>query len=186
MADFTKKAIRETFLALLEEHPLSSITVKVLVETCGINRNTFYYHYRDLPDLIEEIINDESEMIIREYPSVNTIVECFDALTAFASHRKRAIMHIYSSMSREVFERNLMHLSEYFIRSYLDTVVPEEMLPSADRQTIIGYFKCVGFGLIIDWLNNGMTEEYVRSVRRIFLMKKDFALEIAEILRDQV
>ena len=47
MANFTQKAIKETFIALLEEHPLSDITVKNIVETCGINRNSFYYHFQD-------------------------------------------------------------------------------------------------------------------------------------------
>ena len=80
---------------MLEERPLSNITVKDIVEKCGINRNSFYYHYQDIPALIEEIVKEEAEQILEKYPSVSTIVECFDALIEFASHRKRAIMHIY-------------------------------------------------------------------------------------------
>ena len=64
MANFTQKAIKETFIALLEEHPLSDITVKNIVETCGINRNSFYYHYQDIPALIEEIVKEQAETII--------------------------------------------------------------------------------------------------------------------------
>lgn len=43
MAQFTKQAIINSFLKLLEETPLDKITVKDIVEDCGINRNTFYY-----------------------------------------------------------------------------------------------------------------------------------------------
>ena len=39
MANFTKNAIRSTFISLLEEKPLNQITVKMIVEECGINRN---------------------------------------------------------------------------------------------------------------------------------------------------
>lgn len=186
MANFTQKAIKETFIKLLEERPLSEITIKDIVEICGINRNSFYYHYQDLPSLIEEIVKEEAEAIIHKYPSVNTIVECFDALIEFASHRKRAIMHIYRSMSREVFERNLMELSEYFVHNYVETVFTDKDIPKEDQSTVLTYYKCVGFGLIIDWLNNGMTEEYAQSIRRIFLLKKDLALEIAQKLQGQV
>ena len=56
MPNFTKKAIKETFVALLDERPLNRITVKDIVEACGINRNSFYYHFEDLPALLEEII----------------------------------------------------------------------------------------------------------------------------------
>ena len=45
MASFTRKAIMTVFLNLLDERPLSKITVKDIVDACGINRNTFYYHF---------------------------------------------------------------------------------------------------------------------------------------------
>ena len=53
MSSFTRKAIIEAFVKLLNERPLNKITIKDIVEECGINRNTFYYHFRDVPDLIE-------------------------------------------------------------------------------------------------------------------------------------
>ena len=186
MANFTRKAIKETFLALLEERPLNDITIKDIVEKCGINRNSFYYHYQDLPTLIEEIIKEEAEAIIQKYPSVKTIVECYDAITEFASHRKRPIMHIFSSLSRDVFERNLMTICEYFVRSYIETALAEEEIPPQDKQTVIDYYKCVCFGLTIDWLNNGMKAEQAQSIRRIFLLKKDLAIEVAQQLQGQV
>ncbi|MCR5520506.1 MAG: TetR/AcrR family transcriptional regulator, partial [Lachnospiraceae bacterium] len=51
MANFTKNAIKQTFVTLLEEKPYNEITVKEIVSRCGINRNSFYYHYQDLPTL---------------------------------------------------------------------------------------------------------------------------------------
>ena len=57
MASFTRKAIMESFVTLLNEKPLNKITIKDIVEACGINRNTFYYHFQDVPDLIEAIVN---------------------------------------------------------------------------------------------------------------------------------
>lgn len=52
--------------------------------------------------------------------------------------------------------------------------------------TIIEYYKCVFFGLTIEWLNQGMAEEFAKSVRQVFLIKKNHALEIARLLKDQV
>ena len=60
MPNFTKKAIKETFIELLDERPLNKITVKDIVEDCGINRNSFYYHFEDLPALVEEIVENRS------------------------------------------------------------------------------------------------------------------------------
>lgn len=186
MANFTRKAIRDTFLQLLEEQPLKDITVKTIVERCGINRNSFYYHYTDLPALVEEIIKEEAEAIIRAYPSVTSIVECFDAVVAFAAHRKTSIMHIYHSLNREIFERYLMMLCEYFVKSYVDTALSSTRISEQNKATILNYYKCVCFGLVIDWLSSGMSESYIASIRRIFLLKKDFAGEIAELLQPQL
>lgn len=186
MANFTRKAIKEAFIKLLEQRPLNSITVKDIVEECGINRNSFYYHYQDLPALIEEIVKEEAEDIIRAYPSVTSIVECFDAAAEFASRKRKAIMHIYRSVNREMFERNLMMVCEYFVRRYIDTALTAEEIIAQDKQTIIDYYKCVCFGLIINWLEQGMPESYIQSIRRIFLLKKDLALEVAGLLQNQI
>ena len=48
-------------MKLLNEQPLSKISVRDIVEDCGINRNSFYYHFQDIPSLIEEIIKEEAD-----------------------------------------------------------------------------------------------------------------------------
>ena len=185
MADFTRKAIKETFLSLLEKYPLSEITIKRIVEECKINRNTFYYHYQDLPDLIDEMIKEETERIISKYPTVSTIVECFDAITEFASNKERAIMHIYRSVNREVFERHLMNVCEYFVEKYIDTALKDADIKAIDRKTIISYYKCVCFGLVLEWLNLGMTEEYSKDIRRLLLLRQDQITDFALLLKGQ-
>lgn len=186
MANFTRQAIKDAFTTLLEERPLNDITVKDIVEHCGINRNSFYYHYQDMPSLIEEIIKEDAESIIRSYPSVTTIVEGFDAVIEFASCRRKAIFHIYRSVNRDVFEQKLMQVCEYFVRSYVDTALAQEPISPEDRKTIIDFYKCVCFGLTIDWLDSGMSEDYIKSIRRIFLLKRNLAMEAANLLRNQV
>ena len=76
MAGQTQRAIRETFLTLLDERPLHEITVKLIVERCGINRKTFYNHYRDIPDLMEQILTDEADAIMARYTQVDSFEAC--------------------------------------------------------------------------------------------------------------
>ena len=58
MTSLTKDAIKQSFLKLLNKKPIDKITVKEIVEDCGINRNSFYYHFDDIPSLMEEIFID--------------------------------------------------------------------------------------------------------------------------------
>ena len=70
MANFTKQAIKAAFLELLDEKPLNKISVRDIVERCGINRNSFYYHFQDIPSLLGEIDvykrQEEARRIINE------------------------------------------------------------------------------------------------------------------------
>ena len=59
-----REAIKAAALRLLEERPLREITVKDIVQECGVNRNTFYYHFRDIPALLEDLITDQADRII--------------------------------------------------------------------------------------------------------------------------
>lgn len=53
MANFTKKAILQTFEEMLEHTSFNKITVSDLIAQCGISSNTFYYHYHDIYDLLD-------------------------------------------------------------------------------------------------------------------------------------
>ena len=55
MSKFTKQAIYASFLKFLNEKPLDKITVKDIVDDCGINRKTFYYYFQDMYDLAREM-----------------------------------------------------------------------------------------------------------------------------------
>ena len=59
MTDFTKREIKTRFMELLSEKNLDKITVKELVDACGISRNTFYYHYHDIFEVMEDIFKCE-------------------------------------------------------------------------------------------------------------------------------
>jgi len=84
MTNFTKKAIKDTFIELLNDRPLSQITVKDIVEKCGINRNSFYYHFHDIPSLIEEIVTEEANRIIDKYKTLDSLEMGFNAAIDFA------------------------------------------------------------------------------------------------------
>ena len=75
MASLTRKAIMESFIRLLDERPLNKISVKDIVEDCGINRNTFYYYFTDIPTLVEEIVRDEADRIVLTAEGISSLKE---------------------------------------------------------------------------------------------------------------
>lgn len=172
MPNFTRKAIKESFLKLLSQRPLSQITVKDIVEDCGINRNSFYYHFADLPALLEEIFTERVSALIESHPTIDSVEEGLDAIVEFVMQNKRAIYNIYNSLSRDVFERNLMDVCQYIVTTYVNTLLEGKSVSEEDKAVLMRFHKCTCFGSIIDWLNSGMKNDvsnYFRNICRLHL-----------------
>ena len=167
MLSLTDKAIMESFLKLLDERPLNKITVKDIVEDCGVNRNTFYYHFADIPSLIEAIVKEDAERIVLESGGVDSLQDCLSAALRFTAAHRRAVYHIYSSTGREIIEQYLMDICSYIVGIFIDRASAGMQVPEEDRAAIVQFYKCECFGQIIDWLNHGMNTDMEKQFFRI-------------------
>ena len=167
MASFTEKAIMDSFIKLLNAKPLDKITVKDIVEDCGINRNSFYYHFHDIPSLLGEIITEQTEQLIQAYPSISSLDECFHMAFQFALENKRAVMHIYHSVNRDVFTQSKLKLCEYVVTTYITTAFPDDLISESDRSVVIRFMKCQLLGMCFDWIDRGMTDAAYDDLHRM-------------------
>ena len=180
MANLTERAIKASALKLLNEKPLNQITIKDIVEDCGINRNSFYYHFRDLPSLIEEMVMEQAELLIAEYPSINSLEECLEAAVSFAVNNRRAVMHIYNSVSRDIYEQYLWRVCEHGVTAYIDSILDGRRINDFDREVIINFYKCACFGQILDWQRGGMKSDLKKQFMRLCEIKKGVIEDMAE------
>ena len=172
MAGLTKKAIRNSFVKLLNEKPLSQITIRDIVDDCGVNRNTFYYYFQDLPQLIEMIVDEEADRIMKEYPTIESIEECLEAAISFAMENRRAVMHIYNSVNRDLFEQYQWRVFEHVVTAYVDGILSGRSVQEQDRRLVINYLKCLCFGIVMGWLEKGMKEDIQADFQRICELKQ--------------
>ncbi len=170
MSNFTQKAIIETFSDMLREQPYSKITVKDLVERCGINRNTFYYHFPDLPTLVEEIMKLECDNIIRNSVDIRSPQDFTMIAIDFAKKNRAAAMHIYNSVNRESFEIYLDRICQYTISRYIDYLSDGMNIDTKDKEVIVLFYKCSCTGLILDWLKSGMDENVDDIAKRLLYL----------------
>lgn len=184
MPNFTKRAIKESFLKLLNEQPLTQISVRKIVEECGINRNSFYYHYQDIPALIEEIVMDAANTLIQQHSSIKSIDEGVEAAFRFTLDNKRAILHICNSVNRNIYEQYLMRICEYVVTTYFDTVFEKDIISKSDRDIMILFTKCELFGLFIDWINTGMQDDAIEKLKHLLLLCNGLSSEIIKICKE--
>lgn len=165
MPPFAKREIKNSFIKLLTERPISQITVKDIVEDCGVNRNSFYYHFQDIPSLLEEIIVEMTAKVIENLPEESTFEEKVTAALEEINLNKRMIYHIYGSSNREFYEKQLMKICDYVTRTYICSRDYLEKVTSKDLEFVISYLKCELFGQLIDWLNHDMSYDIVEHSR---------------------
>lgn len=178
MPNFTKRAIKESFWKLLNEQPLTQISVRKIVEECGINRNSFYYHFQDIPSLIEEIVMDAANALIQQYPSITSIDEGVEAAFRFTLDNKKAILHICNSVNRNIYEQYLMRICEYVVTTYFDTVFEKDIVSKSNRDIMILFTKCELFGLSIDWINTGMQDDAIEKLKHLLLLCNGLSSEM--------
>ena len=64
MASSTKQALGSALKQMLAVKPIEKIAVKDLVEICGVNRQTFYYHFDDVYDLLEWVFEEDAKKVL--------------------------------------------------------------------------------------------------------------------------
>ena len=175
MSNFTKEIIIQTLMELLNEKPLAKITVKDIVEKCGVNRNTFYYHFRDIPDVVEFVLKRELDRIIDTHVEIDSVLDCLELVANLLKSNKKAMLHIYRSIQRDVFLEYLDKISIYTVTEYLNKVMENVDVSVDDKRLIIRFYKCMFVGAILDWLDHGMDYDlsfYMNRVVTLFAEKK--------------
>ena len=172
MANFTSEAIREAFLSLLEEKPLKHISVRDIVDRCGVNRNTFYYHYRDIPQLLVSIIRDDADAIIQRYATISSLEECLNATVDFLYKRRRSVLHIYRSVNRDIYESYQWRVCRYAADTYINCVLENHIISDDDKKLLVEYLGCIAFGVINNWLEQGMQKDIRAQIHRLCELKQ--------------
>lgn len=159
MAQFTKKAIVESFVGFLNRKPLDKITVKEIVDECGINRNTFYYHFADIHALLTYVLDAEVERVIAEDIDVKSLEQSFIEAANFALSNRKAVYHIYNSVSREELERYLNGIAAEVVGRLTESLDLDQSVSREDKRLIIHFYRCGLVGVIISWISDGMKED---------------------------
>jgi len=165
----TEEKIVAAFEALLFECPLNRITVKSIVQRAGINRNTFYYYFQDLPDLVAQTVKEQVDRIIRTNRKFGTPMDCIIPLIQFGTTYRRAILNIYHSVQRDSFLAGLNEPALYIVTEYAKIAanLPQPEKWPRELKFLVRYHKCILVGVILDWLDAGMEYDLMAAAHTL-------------------
>ena len=167
MSQITKRALEQSLKNLLLKKPLTKITVSDIAEDCGINRMTFYYHFKDIYDLVEWSCLEDARQALAEKKTYDTWQQGFLQIFEAVRKNKPFIMNVYRCVHREQVERYLSPLVDSLLLDIIEKAAAESALRDEDKQFIAQVYSYIFIGLMLDWIRDDMREEPEKIVERL-------------------
>ena len=170
MSQITKRALEQSLKNLLREKPLSKITVTDITEDCGINRMTFYYHFKDIYDLVEWVCLEDAKKALADNKTYETWQQGFVRIFDAVRENKPFIMNVYRCASREQVEKYLTPLTDDLLMGVINELSAGMVVRAEDKAFIAQVYSYAFVGLMLDWIKQGMKEDYHEIVERMSVM----------------
>lgn len=160
MSNITKHALAESLKKLLLKKPLNKITINDLTTDCGISRMAFYYHFKDIYDLVEWACLEESRKALQGKKTYDTWQEGLLQIFEAVYENKPFIINAYNAISREQIENFLFQLTHDLIMGVVEEQSKETLLTKEQKNFIADFYKYSFVGIMLDWIRQGMRSDY--------------------------
>ena len=170
MSQTTKRAIEASLKNLLLQKPLDKITISDITEDCGISRMTFYYHFKDIYDLIEWSCVEDATRALEGNKTYDTWQQGFLQIFETVKANKPFIMNVYRAVSREQVELYLYKMTYDLLINVVNEEAAGMDVSEEDRKFIANYYKYAFVGLVLDWINGDMKEDAQKIINKLSLL----------------
>ena len=167
MSQITKRALEASLKKLLLQKPLDKITIRDITDDCGINRMTFYYHFKDIYDLIEWSLVEDADRVIAGNRTLATWQQGLLRIFEAVRDNRALILNIYRSVSHEQVELYLYRLTYDLMLGVVEEQAAGMSVRPEDKRFIADFYKYALVGLVLDWVRQGMREDPQQLVDRL-------------------
>lgn len=159
MSQITKRALEISLKNLLLQKPLNKITISDIANDCGINRMTFYYHFKDIYDLIEWICNEETTRAINGKKTYETWQQGFLQTFQMVLENKSFVLNVYHSIGREKIQDHFYTVTFNLLIGVVEEKAAGMSVTEADKKFIANFYNFAFVGILLDWIKNDMRED---------------------------
>ena len=169
MADsqITKQALAGAIKRLMEKKPLAKISVGDITAECGVNRQTFYYHFKDKYELVNWIYYTETMQYMSNFSNRDHWTDGLCALCRYMQQNKRFYINALNTPGQNSFQEYLTDFAHGLVRSLAEEMLEERPISEKELDFIADFYAFAFVGLIMRWAQHGMEEEPSRYIERI-------------------
>ena len=163
----TKLALEASLKNLLLKKPVDKITITDLTNDCGITRMAFYYHFKDIYDLVEWSCYEDASRALQGKKTYETWQEGLMQIFEAVMENKPFIMNVYHALSREQIENYLFRLTRDLIMNVIKECSKGMNITASEQSFIADFYKYSFVGVMLDWIKQGMKDDYVDLAHKI-------------------
>ena len=167
MSQVTKRALEQSLKNLLLKKPLTKITVGDITDDCGINRMTFYYHFKDIYDLVEWSCLEDAKRALDEKKTYDTWQQGLLQIFKAVQENKPFILNVYRCVHREQVEKYLQPLVDQLLLNFINEEAAGITVRDEDKQFIAQVYSYMFIGLMLDWIKDDMREDPQQIVEKL-------------------
>ncbi len=170
MSKETKWLIANTFLELSRQKSIDKVTVKDIVDTCHVSRQTFYYHFQDLTDVMEWLLRETMERVLAESLQTETPEEALHIFVSnVAEHTQGILPRLLESQRRVQLEKMMLQAVRTYLHEIVKQCVPDLQVTYADLQVAIDFYSYGITGLLLEYGAKEaiQTEQLTTQIHRI-------------------
>ena len=170
MSNTTKIALEASLKELLKKKPFDKITIADLTDDCGISRMAFYYHFKDIYDLVEWACLEDARKALEEKKTYETWQQGFLQIFEAVRDNKPFVMNVYRCVHREQVERYLKPLVDNLLMGVVNEEAEGMTVREEDKEFIARVYSYIFVGLMLDWIKEDMKEEPEEIVEKLGTM----------------
>ena len=157
MSQTTKRALEASFKKLLLEKPLNKITINDITEDCGVNRMTFYYHFKDIYDLVDWILAEDA-------------AKAMEGRRGFGTWSEAYLDVLRQLQDNKTLEQYLYRLLDPILKDFADRECHDITVQDADKQFVVDFYKYALVGMTLEWTRRYMRGDPKKMVERVSTM----------------
>lgn len=166
-AVLTKKALAASLKALTATTPLSRVTVADIVQNCGLNRQTFYYHFRDKYDLVHWIYQVEAMAAIEDCRDLKNWTEGIRRVLGHLVQNRVFYSEALRDSGSSTFEKYLFDVTRELILHVVHEVAEGMAVRDADQVFVAEFYAHAFVGTTLGWLEDPLREAPETLAERI-------------------
>lgn len=172
MSNMTKYALEASLKKLLLQKPLDKVTINDLTSDCGISRMAFYYHFKDIYDLVEWVCLEEATRALEGKKTYESWQEGLQQIFEAVLENKPFIINVYHSISREQIENYLYRITYGLIMDVVEEQTAGAPIAEEEKKFIANFYKYSFVGIMLDWVKQGMKADYQDIVEKMSITVK--------------